>query len=251
MKHILLTALVTISFSGLTYADNGFYTSLKSGISATQFDNSKDQISNSEGDFNFKQTLHNDDTDKSIYPNISAAVGFDFSKISNLNARAELEYTYKDKEKFSSNINQVTLGMGEESQVIDIPEGTPSLLINELRAQSLMFNLYYDFKNSSKFTPYLSAGAGLTYIKNKQNINPELSLENDLNLSDTSNTFTWSAGAGVAYKVTENVALDLGYRYLDAGEVKFNNTVFQDNIDLKTTADLVSHDYSLGIRYNF
>ncbi|CAA2930919.1 Outer membrane protein PagN [Arsenophonus endosymbiont of Bemisia tabaci Q2] len=27
-----------------------------------------------------------------------------------------------------------------------------------------MFNAYYDFKNSSDFTPYLSAGLGYAYI---------------------------------------------------------------------------------------
>lgn len=247
MKHLLL--ITAISFSSLAYADNGFYTSLKSGISDTKFDNSKDQLSVDTVDSN--QTFYNTDADESIYPNISTAIGFDFSKISKINARAELEYTYKDNAQFSSNINKLTIEMEGNSQTIDVPNGTPSLFINELKSQSLMFNAYYDFKNVSKFTPYLSAGAGVTRIKNKQTLNSEFPLENGFNLSDTSDTFTWSAGAGVAYKVTENVALDLGYHYVDAGEIEFNNNLFQESVNLKSTADLVSHDYSLGIRYTF
>ena len=249
MKQLLL--VTALSFSSLAYADNGFYTSLKAGISDTKFDNSKDQISPSELDFDFKQTFHNTDADESIYPNISAAVGFDFSKISNVNARAELEYTYKDKAKFSSSIDKVTFEADGNSETIDAPEGISSFFINELRTQSLMLNAYYDFKNTSKFTPYVSVGAGVTRVKNTQTLNPQFSEEANLGLSDTSNSFTWSAGAGVAYKVTENVALDLAYRYVDAGEVEFKNNIDLENAKLKSTADLTSHDYSLGIRYNF
>lgn len=233
MKQLLL--VTAISFSSLAYADNGFYTSLKAGISDTKFDNSKDQISESD----FQLTLHNKDADKSIYPNISAAVGFDFSKISNINARAELEYSYKDKAKFNPAI--------EEIQVIDGSEAVneESPFVKELKSQSLMLNGYYDFKNTSKFTPYVSAGVGVTRVKNATQafFEPE-------NITDTDNSFTWAAGLGVAYKVTENVALDLGYRYVDAGEVEFNSYPIE-GINFKTTADLASHDYSLGIRYNF
>ena len=244
MKQLLL--VTAISFSSLAYADNGFYTSLKAGISDTKFDNSKDQISESD----FQLTLHNKDANKSIYPNISAAVGFDFSKISNVNARAELEYTYKDKAKFSSSIDKATFEVDGNSQTIDAPEGISSFFINELRTQSLMLNAYYDFKNTSKFTPYVSAGAGVTRVKNKQTLNSEFSEEGSLG-SDTNNSFTWSAGAGVSYKVTENVALDLAYRYVDADEIEFNHNISSEGVNLKSTADLVSHDYSLGIRYNF
>lgn len=249
MKKFLL--ITTISFSSLTYADGGFYTSLKSGVSQTKFDNNKEQITISDDEFDFTQNLHNTDADKSIYPNISAAIGFDFSKVSNVNARAELEYTYKDKAKFTPNINKVVIEAEDDSEIIDMPSGTPSIFINELKSQSLMLNTYYDFKNSSKFTPYISVGAGVTRIKNKQTFNPEFIEEIEDTLSDTSNSFTWAAGIGVAYQVTKNVALDLGYRYVDAGEIEFNNDFSEDGVNFKSTADLVSHDYSLGIRYNF
>lgn len=249
MKHLLL--VTAISISSLTYADSGFYTSLKSGISDTKFDNSKDQISVAEIE-DVKFNLYNKDTDETIYPNVAVALGFDFSKISKVNARAELEYTYKDKAKFNPNVGKVLVEFDGGSETIDAPEGFNNYLFtNKLRSQSLMLNGYYDFKNVSKFTPYLSTGVGVTSIKNTQMLNPEMSqVEEELNLSDTSNSFTWSVGAGVAYKVTENVALDLGYRYVDAGEIEFNNNI-QDFANLKTTADLISHDYTLGLRYNF
>ena len=246
MNRILLAAI--LSTSSFAYADSGLYTSLKAGVSDTKFEDYKLDLSEGDESLVYKHK----DADETIYPNISAAIGFDFSKVSKVNARAELEYTYKDKATFAPNISSAIFN-GEEVQV---PEGIPSFLVNELRTQSLMLNGYYDFKNTSKFTPYLGAGVGVTRIKNKQSLNPEIPeffIESD-SQSDTSNTFTWSANVGVAYQVTENVALDLGYRYVDAGEIEFNtnNSVFfGPNSDMKTTADLVSHDYSLGIRYNF
>lgn len=248
MKRILLaTVIATSSFA---YADSGLYTSLKAGISDTKFENTEYQ-STPVADVDL--TYHNKDVDETVYPNIALAVGFDFSKISKINARAELEYTYKDKFKVTPKTDRLEITTPDFSDSIPLPEGFPGLLVNELRSQSLMLNGYYDFKNTSKFTPYLGAGVGVTRIKNKQSLNPEFFIESD-SQSDTSNTFTWSANVGVAYQVTENVALDLGYRYVDAGEIEFNtnNSVFfGPNSDMKTTADLVSHDYSLGIRYNF
>lgn len=150
MKQLLL--ITTISFSSLTYADNGFYTSLKAGVSDTKLDNSKDQIIFT--DFDYKQTFHNKADNKTIYPSIFTAVGFDFSKISNINARAELEYTYKGKDTFNPDISRIQFGDNSEAINGESP------FLKELRSQSLMLNGYYDFKNSSQFTPYVSAGVG-------------------------------------------------------------------------------------------
>ena len=239
MKRLLL--VTAISFSSLTYADSGLYTSLKAGISDTKFEDYKVDLSVGNDSLVFKHK----DADETIYPNISAAIGFDFSKVSKVNARAELEYTYKDKATFAPNISSAILN-GVEVQGF---EGFPSILVNELRTQSLMLNGYYDFKNKSKFTPYLSAGVGVSRIENKVSINPEFFGDSENITTDTNNNFTWTAGAGIAYKVTENVALDLAYRYVDAGETDVSQSF--EGIKLKNTADLVSHDYSLGVRYNF
>ena len=241
MKRILLATV--ISTSSFAYADSGLYTSLKAGVSDTKFEDYKWDLADGNNSLVFKHK----DADETIYPNISAAIGFDFSKVSKVNARAELEYTYKDKATFAPNISSAIFN-GVEVQAL---EGFPSVLVNELRTQSLMLNGYYDFKNKSKFTPYLSAGVGVSRIENKVSINPEFFGDSENITTDTNNNFTWTAGAGIAYKVTENVALDLAYRYVDAGETDVSQSFEGIGIKLKNTADLVSHDYSLGVRYNF
>ena len=239
MNRILLAAI--LSTSSFAYADSGLYTSLKAGVSDTKFEDYKLDLADGNDSLVFKHK----DADETIYPNISAAIGFDFSKVSKVNARAELEYTYKDKATFAPNTSSAIFN-GVEEQA---PEGFPGFLVNELRSQSLMLNGYYDFKNTSKFTPYLSAGVGVSRIENKVSINPEALGTSENITTDTNNNFTWTAGAGVAYKVTENVALDLAYRYVDAGETDVSQSI--GGTKLKNTADLVSHDYSLGVRYNF
>lgn len=222
------------------------YTSLKAGISDTKFEDYKLTLAQGDESIIFKHK----DADESIYPNISAAIGFDFSKVSKVNARAELEYTYKDKATFAPNISSAIFNGNEEQA----PPNSPGYVVNELRTQSLMLNGYYDFKNTTKFTPYLSAGLGVSRIENDISTNPEMfnssehiSTDTSEHIStDTNNNFAWTAGAGVAYQVTKDVALDLAYRYVDAGEIETSLS-----LDGATSADLISHDYSLGIRYNF
>ena len=107
MKRILLaTVIATSSFA---YADSGLYTSLKAGVSDTKFEDYKLDLSEGNESLVYKHK----DADETIYPNISAAIGFDFSKVSKVNARAELEYTYKDKATFAPNISSAIFD-GEE-----------------------------------------------------------------------------------------------------------------------------------------
>ena len=233
MKHLLLIALVATSFSGFANANNGIYASLKSGISDTKYKNSSDYYkaidNNSDG-----LTFNNSNQTKSIYPTISVAAGYDFSTISPINARAELEYTYKDSTTFSPNIDSVTYNNTTEIFPYNL-----SLFESKLTTQSLMLNGYYDFKNQSKLTPYVSVGIGSTYVKNKQYATPKMS----------DNHITWSAGVGVTYSVLSNVSLDLSYRYVDAGKFNFDSTI--NNEQLITKFKLISNEYLLGLRYNF
>lgn len=250
MKYLLLVALVATSFSGLAHANNGIYASIKSGISDTKMkDNRVNFYDNYEGSHLIIEYYQKDQS-KSIYPNISAAIGFDFSKISPVDARLELEYSYKDNTAFKPKSTHATIlvtSPGEpDFHADDIYSHNLNLFSHELKSQSLMFNGYYDFKNKSKFTPYISAGVGMTHVKNDYHFitAPEYGF------SKTDHNFTWSAGFGTTYNVTDNVALDLSYRYVNAGKLEFSGTLF-DGSSEKTHFKLNSQDYSLGIRYNF
>jgi opacity protein-like surface antigen len=243
MKHFLLVALVAVSFSSLANANNGVYASIKAGVSDTKYKNSVDTEYNSD-DPDYVWIYSNNDQTKSIYPTISAALGYDFSAISPVNVRAELEYTYKSKTKYQPETYET---YGDYAGVIGIDyEHYAAINTSSIKSQSLMLNGYYDFKNTSKFTPYLSAGVGFTHIKNTQT-----DTIHHTNASDSDNQFTWSAGIGVNYAISQNVGLDLSYRYVDAGKYDFTFTHTDGVIPTNTKFKLESNEYLLGIRYNF
>ncbi len=113
-----------------------------------------------------------------------------------------------------------------------------------------MANVYYDFTNESAFTPYVSAGIGYANVKQtvKLNLNDAGDVFN-ASQSHRSNNFAWSVGAGVQYALNADLALDLSYRYVDAGKSKVSFREDNSTTTFKTRAK--SHDIMLGITYNF
>ena len=73
---------------------------------------------------------------------------------------------------------------------------------------SFMLNGYYDFNNSSDFTPYLTGGIG--YARNKLTLR-----ENEITTQKltTKGGFQYQLGLGVDVKVAENVKIGVGYRF--------------------------------------
>lgn len=243
MKHLLLVALVATSFSGLANAGNGVYTSLKAGVSDNKFKDTELTMSAT------SETFHTDNMESNIYPTISTGLGYDFSQHYNINVRAEFEYTYRDTNKFY----ETTVRNSYNYSV-------PPNIDHKFKSQSLMFNGYYDFKNSSKFTPYIGVGVGITKLKKITSyfFNPAAGFPSDPILnSETDNLFTWSAGAGLAYAINNNVNLDLSYKYIHTNNYEFSSHLPNSGYltgtpsDNKLTGKMSSQDYSLGIRYNF
>lgn len=80
-------------------------------------------------------------------------------------------------------------------------------------------NFYYDFINSSKFTPYLGTGMGLAKIE-----------ANVTSGKDSDTVFAYHFTGGLALELGPNVTIDLSYRYsgtneasLDIAKVPFNS----------------------------
>ncbi|WGL99753.1 outer membrane beta-barrel protein [Arsenophonus sp. aPb] len=130
---------------------------------------------------------------------------------------------------------------------------------NQIDLNTLMLNAYYDFKNSSNFTPYLSAGLGYAYISQKTSvdfmvINPSTGDKSDRfhlwTRSHATNNFAWSAGAGIKYTVNKDFSFDLNYKYLNAGQgLVSNSNDLESKRDAKTT--LKTHDIMLSATYHF
>jgi opacity protein-like surface antigen len=101
-------------------------------------------------------------------------------------------------------------------------------------------NVYYDFANSTAFTPFVSAGIGMAQVE-----------INDLNfpgsrlasVSDDDTVFAWQFGGGVSYAVNDMFDIELKYRYLMTEDLEFSDNTEVDGPN--------SHNISLGMRYYF
>lgn len=112
----------------------------------------------------------------------------------NMRLEAEIGYQKNKVDSAKSNVGAVTV------------TGDP-----EIRLSTLMFNFYYDFMKDSRFTPYLTAGLGLGNMK----------LDG---FSDSDAVAAYQFGAGMAFRITEKIALDLKGRYLGTTDAKFGTT---------------------------
>jgi opacity protein-like surface antigen len=87
----------------------------------------------------------------------------------------------------------------------------------EIRLTTLMFNLYYDFLKGSRFTPYLSAGLGLGNMKLDK-------------VSGSDAVAEYQIGAGMAFRISDRVVLDLKGRYMETTKAEFDTS----NLDFST-----------------
>jgi OOP family OmpA-OmpF porin len=135
------------------------------------------------------------------------------AKIDNFRVEGEALYLI-------SNIDRLTTG------------GTTVRSDIDAKATAFMANGYYDFKNDSKFTPYIGVGAGTAHMVSSVTSGH----------SDTANVFAYQALAGVSYEINPHNSVSLGYRYFATEDGKFDSgdkTSFDKNIG------------EVGYRYTF
>jgi opacity protein-like surface antigen len=131
-----------------------------------------------------------------------------------------------------------------------------------VKQRSLLANFYYDIKNSTHFTPYISAGLGENHfdVKIIHGINvpvPDTTSRavNHGSVHEKNWNFAWQVGFGVSYAFNENVSFDAGYWYSSLGEI--NATVFNARDDAyatditNTSIGISNHEVTVGVRYNF
>ena len=109
-------------------------------------------------------------------------------------------------------------------------------------------NLFYDFRNTTPFTPYVMGGLG--YASNKYSVSN--SVEGYSAKFKAKKSFVYQLGLGASYRIAKNLDLDLGYRAMQKstkhsvrGKDKNGNSV-----EFKAKKDL-THAILAGIRVSF
>lgn len=100
-------------------------------------------------------------------------------------------------------------------------------------------NAYYDISlpGMEQVKPYIGTGIGYSWLKETADYT-QLGLGKG---TSRDRDVGWNIGFGVAYEITSNVDLTLGYRYEDLGKIK----------DAGVKTGFTNHKVSLGLRYNF
>lgn len=113
-------------------------------------------------------------------------------------------------------------------------QGNSIELDGDIEIFSFMVNGYFDFLNSSRFTPFVTAGIGSAQV-----------YLNDFNGSSEDYddvVAAFQVGAGVGYALTEKVTLDCKYRYFLTSDPE---------LDATTKVTVSSHNLYFGARVSF
>ncbi len=149
--------------------------------------------------------------------------------------RFEGEYFYRGHNYTDTDRDTVAAGGADAKSLQELSALEAS--VDSLTSHNFHANVYYDFHNSSKFTPYLGFGVGLArvdmdyysrFARESDPVNistfkdPALNAKLAGTTSTGRNTFSdvvlsWQAIAGVDYQLTEPMSIGLKFRWTDLG----------------------------------
>lgn len=166
---------------------------------------------------------------------VGVGIGYQFNDY----LRADLTSDYEFKSGFKGTFHCVTNCGGFVSAEAE----------TDIDAWTTMVNVYADLGTYHGITPYVGAGIGATYLRTSTVTSPGVG---DIGEGDSEWNFAWALTAGASYALTEQLSLDLNYRYLNLGEAKTGDTFTACGCVTKAETDkLQAHEIRLGLRYAF
>lgn len=116
----------------------------------------------------------------------------------------------------------------------------------KIDALSLLANFYVDLGTWYGFTPYVGAGLGVTYLRSRDYEDTTLPVNHATSNGRTN--FSWAAMGGVSYQIDARWLVDVGYRYLDMGDLP-TSTESNSTLDHTTWKRLSAQEIRIGLRF--
>ena len=166
------------------------------------------------------------------------AAGYDFYRRFDIPIRVELEYGYNDN--FDRSYYNTPI------------DG--AIFKSKIGIQTALINAYYDFHYFGNFVPFITAGAGLGFVRGEGSavVPNETNTGNDsVSGTKTKTEFAFQVGLGASYHFTESIAADLGYRFVKIGTAKYQMSSTNRYDGSYKAKNLGLHQFQLGMRYTF
>jgi opacity protein-like surface antigen len=109
-----------------------------------------------------------------------------------------------------------------------------------------LFNGYLDLGTWYCLTPYVGVGLGASRIKTSDFVSTQAP-PFTAGLSNTQWKFAWALMAGTAINFTPSFAVDVGYRYLNLGDVSTASDAFGQ----MTFKNIAAHQVRVGAHWSF
>ena len=192
------------------------------------------------GDFTFPSTINNESFSEGEDAYF-ASIGFGYHFNDYLRADLNLGYLPGNKASFSYDdsgvVTPATVGSGNLKNY----------------AFSGILNGYVDLGTYVGVTPYIGAGIGIVqskyslsadYVTNNGDASDDFSVRS----SKTKYSLAYTLNAGLAYQVSKNVLIDLGYQYFSAPNAEYITAASLNSFPVHK--GISNHQVKLGLRYD-
>ncbi|TIW88833.1 MAG: porin family protein [Mesorhizobium sp.] len=146
--------------------------------------------------------------------------------------------------------NKISVGY-DDSAIAAEPTVASASLKNY--AFSGILNGYVDLGTYVGITPYLGAGIGFVRSTRKLSANYSTANGDDtddfvMNDDKTKYSLAYTLNAGLAYQVSKNVSVDLGYQYFSAPDAEY--VTAESLTSFPVHKGISNHQVKLGLRYD-
>ena len=142
------------------------------------------------------------------------------------NWRFELEVGLRpgDLRAASGSLSRPVTGLCTEDVLRASVLATCGRIGGKLESFTLMGNVIYDFMPASQVDPFIGVGAGMNHVKIKTRGELAIGVPDgqSLRVDDSDTVLAYQFLAGLAFKTSDRLKMDVTYRYLSGSDVSFN-----------------------------